>query len=121
LLSAPTTCSRGLASRSWPGCCRCWRSASAATAEAAAVDRQPSDPGLRHTRDEHQQQPRRQHRREPDAEPDEQQEVVAPEETAYGRELLRDAGFLLLAGWLVVRPRTLAALDGRINRTRETV
>ena len=47
--------------------------------------------------------------------------VVAPEETAYGRELLRDAGFLLLAGWLVVRPRTLAALDGRADRTRETV
>jgi uncharacterized membrane protein YphA (DoxX/SURF4 family) len=47
--------------------------------------------------------------------------VVGPEETAYGRELLRDAGFLLLAGWLVVRPRTLAALDGRAKRTRETV
>jgi len=41
--------------------------------------------------------------------------TVAPGETAYGRELLRDAGFLLLAGWLVVRPRTLAALDGRLD------
>ena len=41
--------------------------------------------------------------------------AVAPGETAYGRELLRDAGFLLLAGWLVVRPRTLAALDGRLD------
>jgi hypothetical protein len=47
--------------------------------------------------------------------------VVAPEGTAYGRELLRVAGFLLLAGWLVVRPRTLSALDGRVTRTRETV
>ena len=36
--------------------------------------------------------------------------AVDPEQTAYGRELLRDAGFLLLAGWLVVRPRTLGAL-----------
>lgn len=30
--------------------------------------------------------------------------------TAYPREILIDTGFLLLAGWLVVRPRTLAAL-----------
>ena len=36
--------------------------------------------------------------------------VVAPDQTAYGRELLRDAGFLLMAGWLIVRPRTLRAL-----------
>ena len=36
--------------------------------------------------------------------------AVAPGETAYGLELLRDAGFLLLAGWLVVRPRTLGAV-----------
>lgn len=39
--------------------------------------------------------------------------TVAPEETAYAPELLRDAGFLLLAGWLLVRPRTLFALDRR--------
>jgi uncharacterized membrane protein YphA (DoxX/SURF4 family) len=39
--------------------------------------------------------------------------VVAPEEVAYAPELLRDAGFLLLAGWLLVRPRTLLALDPR--------
>jgi uncharacterized membrane protein YphA (DoxX/SURF4 family) len=41
--------------------------------------------------------------------------AVDPEQTAYGRELLRDAGFLLLAGWLVVRPRTLGVpnLPGR--------
>jgi uncharacterized membrane protein YphA (DoxX/SURF4 family) len=46
--------------------------------------------------------------------------TVAPEETAYGTELLRDAGFLLLAGWLIVRPRTWAALDGRRARRRTT-
>jgi uncharacterized membrane protein YphA (DoxX/SURF4 family) len=47
--------------------------------------------------------------------------AVPPGETAYGRELLRDAGFLLLAGWLVVRERTLAALDERLFRERERV
>ncbi len=36
---------------------------------------------------------------------------VAPGETEYGLELVRDLGFLALAGWLVVRPRTLLALD----------
>jgi uncharacterized membrane protein YphA (DoxX/SURF4 family) len=36
--------------------------------------------------------------------------AVAPDQTTYGLELLRDVGFLLLAGWLVVRPRTLGAL-----------
>lgn len=40
---------------------------------------------------------------------------VAPGETAYVQELVRDAGFLLLAAWLVVRPRTPAALDSRIG------
>jgi uncharacterized membrane protein YphA (DoxX/SURF4 family) len=43
--------------------------------------------------------------------------AVAPGETAYLQELLRDAGFLLMAGWLLVRPRTLAALDERIGTT----
>jgi uncharacterized membrane protein YphA (DoxX/SURF4 family) len=33
--------------------------------------------------------------------------AVDPGATAYGRELLRDAGFLVMAGWLIVRPRTL--------------
>jgi uncharacterized membrane protein YphA (DoxX/SURF4 family) len=47
--------------------------------------------------------------------------AVAPGDTAYGRELLRDAGFLLLAGWLLARPRTLAALDDRVVRERERV
>ena len=36
--------------------------------------------------------------------------AVEPGQTAYGRELLRDAGFLLLAAWLIVRPRTLGVL-----------
>jgi uncharacterized membrane protein YphA (DoxX/SURF4 family) len=37
--------------------------------------------------------------------------TVAPGETQYGLELVRDLGFLALAGWLVVRPRTLLSLD----------
>ncbi len=37
--------------------------------------------------------------------------AVDPGQTTYGLELLRDAGFLLMAGWLVVRPRTLAVLS----------
>jgi uncharacterized membrane protein YphA (DoxX/SURF4 family) len=36
--------------------------------------------------------------------------AVDPDRTAYGLELLRDAGFLLLAGWLIARPRTLWTL-----------
>jgi uncharacterized membrane protein YphA (DoxX/SURF4 family) len=36
--------------------------------------------------------------------------AVDPDQTAYGSELLRDAGFLLLAAWLIVRPRTLGVL-----------
>jgi uncharacterized membrane protein YphA (DoxX/SURF4 family) len=46
--------------------------------------------------------------------------AVDPGQTTYGRELLRDAGFLLLAGWLVVRPRTLAVLS-LPGRPRERV
>jgi uncharacterized membrane protein YphA (DoxX/SURF4 family) len=45
--------------------------------------------------------------------------VVEPEQTAYGQELLRDAGLLLMAGWLVVRPRTLGVL--RPDRQKEEV
>ncbi|MGI5127779.1 MauE/DoxX family redox-associated membrane protein [Pseudonocardia sp. CA-107938] len=41
--------------------------------------------------------------------------AVDPDATAYGLELLRDAGFLVLAVWLVARPRTLAALDGIVE------
>lgn len=36
---------------------------------------------------------------------------VAPGETAYPQEIARDVGFMLLAGWLLVRPRTWFALD----------
>jgi uncharacterized membrane protein YphA (DoxX/SURF4 family) len=41
---------------------------------------------------------------------------VAPDETSYGTELLRDAGFILLAAWLIVRPRTLFALEDWLGR-----
>jgi uncharacterized membrane protein YphA (DoxX/SURF4 family) len=37
---------------------------------------------------------------------------VAPGETRYPQEIARDVGFLLLAAWLVVRPRSVASLDG---------
>jgi uncharacterized membrane protein YphA (DoxX/SURF4 family) len=37
---------------------------------------------------------------------------VAPGETRYPQEIARDVGFLLLAGWLLVRPRSVASLDG---------
>jgi len=43
---------------------------------------------------------------------------VATDDTRYGRELLRDAAFLALAGWLVLRPHTWASLDAiTIRRT----
>jgi len=45
--------------------------------------------------------------------------VVDPGQTTYGRELLRDAAFLLLAGWVIVRPRTLGVL--RPGRQKERV
>jgi uncharacterized membrane protein YphA (DoxX/SURF4 family) len=41
---------------------------------------------------------------------------VAPEQTRYGTELLRDAGFLALAMWLVFCPRTRFALDRVLAR-----
>ena len=44
--------------------------------------------------------------------------AVEPGETTYLQELLRDAGFLLMAGWLVVRPRTPLALDDRLGTRR---
>ncbi len=37
---------------------------------------------------------------------------VAPDATSYGLEIARDVGFLALAGWLAVRPRTYLAIDG---------
>ena len=36
---------------------------------------------------------------------------VAPDQTAYGREIVRDVGLLLLAGWLVVRPQSRLSLE----------
>jgi uncharacterized membrane protein YphA (DoxX/SURF4 family) len=44
--------------------------------------------------------------------------AVEPGETTYVQELARDAGFLLMAGWLVVRPRTVLALDDRLGTRR---
>jgi uncharacterized membrane protein YphA (DoxX/SURF4 family) len=44
--------------------------------------------------------------------------AVEAGETTYVQELLRDAGFLLMAGWLVVRPRTMLALDDRLGTRR---
>jgi uncharacterized membrane protein YphA (DoxX/SURF4 family) len=43
---------------------------------------------------------------------------VAPGQTAYGTELLRDVGLLLLALWLVWQPRSRLALDG-FGNTRD--
>ena len=40
---------------------------------------------------------------------------VAPEETSYGTELLRDTGFLALAAWLIIRPHSWFALDNMLN------
>ena len=44
--------------------------------------------------------------------------AVEPGETAYVQELVRDAGFVLMAGWLIVRPRTVLALDDRLGTRR---
>lgn len=41
---------------------------------------------------------------------------VAPEDTAYLADIVRDLGFLLLAAWLVVRPRTLLSLDRLLQK-----
>jgi uncharacterized membrane protein YphA (DoxX/SURF4 family) len=37
---------------------------------------------------------------------------VAAGQTAYTQEILRDTGFLILAVWLAVRPKTLFSVDG---------
>ena len=37
-------------------------------------------------------------------------------ETAYTAEILRDLGFLLLAGWLIVRPDTPLSIDRLVRR-----
>lgn len=41
--------------------------------------------------------------------------AVAPGQTQYVQEILRDTGFLLLAAWLIVRPRTLFAVENRLS------
>lgn len=46
--------------------------------------------------------------------------AVDPDKTTYVQELLRDAGFLLLAAWLIVRPRTAVALDSRLETSGRT-
>ena len=38
---------------------------------------------------------------------------VAPDETAYGADIVRNVGLLLLAGWLVARPRSRLSLERR--------
>lgn len=48
--------------------------------------------------------------------------AVAPGQTQYVGEILRDIGFLALAGWLVVRPRTVLAAERHLvtsNSVRE--
>lgn len=42
---------------------------------------------------------------------------VDPSQTRYPQELARDLGFLVLAAWLIVRPRTMMALDTLLGRT----
>ncbi len=46
---------------------------------------------------------------------------VAEGETEYPQEIVRDLGFLALAGWLLVRPGTLLSLDGWLRRSRPDV
>ncbi|HYS39847.1 MAG TPA: MauE/DoxX family redox-associated membrane protein [Pseudonocardiaceae bacterium] len=41
---------------------------------------------------------------------------VAAGQTRYPQEILRDTGFLVLAVWLTVRPRTSFAVDGLLGR-----
>ena len=44
--------------------------------------------------------------------------AVAPGQTQYVQEILRDVGFLALAVWLIVRPRTLFAAERRLVTAR---
>jgi uncharacterized membrane protein YphA (DoxX/SURF4 family) len=39
--------------------------------------------------------------------------AVAGGDTRHPQEIARDIGFLAMAGWLIIRPRTLFAVDGR--------
>jgi uncharacterized membrane protein YphA (DoxX/SURF4 family) len=40
---------------------------------------------------------------------------VASGDTRYPQEIARDIGFLVVAGWLIARPRTLFDLDSRLT------
>ena len=42
--------------------------------------------------------------------------AVAPDETTYLAEILRDVGFLVLAGYLIVRPDTPLSIDRLVRR-----
>jgi uncharacterized membrane protein YphA (DoxX/SURF4 family) len=44
---------------------------------------------------------------------------VAQGQTRYPGEILRDLGFLVLAGWLMVRPRTPFSIDGWLRGDRD--
>lgn len=44
---------------------------------------------------------------------------VADGQTSYPLEILRDVGFLVLASWLAIRPRSFASLDGWLRAGRE--
>jgi len=44
---------------------------------------------------------------------------IAANQTQYPQEIARDIGFLLLAAWLVVRPRTALSLDGLFGKREE--
>lgn len=46
--------------------------------------------------------------------------AVAAGQTAYVQELLRDIGFIVLAAWMIVRPRTLLSLDARTEHMGRT-
>ena len=46
--------------------------------------------------------------------------AVPDGQTRYPAELARDAGFLLLAGWLLVRPGTVMAVDGWLRAQPRT-
>jgi uncharacterized membrane protein YphA (DoxX/SURF4 family) len=43
---------------------------------------------------------------------------VAAGQTQYPQEILRDTGFLILAGWLAVRPHSMFSVDGWLRRGR---
>lgn len=45
--------------------------------------------------------------------------AVAPGETRYPQEIARDIGFLLLAAWLIIRPRSLFAADSALRPRAE--